>query len=238
MSGDMLQKPDLPDVVIHGLKDDADFSMPSCVLGMDGEEYEVLWYAAAKTAMLPGLTAEVGVREGGASELILRTIDKRTVMLDGHRTTHICIDPYGNIPYADRDGRTVPGFGYDEAMRRGAQAGLSNIARSLDTDLLFMPMEDEEFFLRFEHGVPVYAGGSKQIVNQYRLAHIDGPHTYIAAVSAGEFFANRMPVGGMLVFDNINYYDHGKVHEILSAIHDMELVHVGESKALHRKVGT
>ena len=235
MTGNMLQKPDLPDVKIEGLNGDC--PLPSCVLGMDGEEYEVLWWATQATCPLPGLTAEVGVREGGASELILRTIDQQVVMGGGHRTTHVAIDPYGNIPYADRDGRVVPGFGYDEKMRRGAQASLSTIARSLDTDLLFMPMEDEEFFLRFEHGVPVYGGGEKRIENQYRLVHIDGPHTYIAAISAGEFFANRMPAGGMLVFDNINYYDHGKVHEVLSSLHGMELLHVGESKALHRKVG-
>jgi hypothetical protein len=231
----MLQKPDLPDVKIAGLEPSC--LMPSCVLGMDGEEYEVLWHAAILTSTLPGLSAEVGVREGGASELILRTVDQYAVTSGGRRTTHVAIDPYGNIPYADRDGRVVPGFGYDEKMRRNAQASLSTIARSLDTDLLFMPMEDEEFFLRFEHGVPVYGGGEKRVENQYRLAHIDGPHTYIAAVSAGEFFANRLVAGGVLVFDNINYYDHGKVHEVLSSLHDMELLHVGESKALHRKVG-
>lgn len=232
---DLLQKPDLPDVRIDGLNEHC--KPPSCVLGMDGEEYEVLWYAAQATCPVEGLTAEVGVREGGASELILRTIHEQVAQGGGHLTTHVCIDPYGNIPYADRDGRTVPGFGYDEKMRRNAQASLSTIARSLDTDLLFMAMEDEEFFLRFEHGVPIYASGEKRIENRYRLAHIDGPHTYIAAVSAGEFFANRLSVGGMLVFDNINYYDHTAVDDVMRRICDLELLHVGESKALYRKVG-
>lgn len=230
----MLQKPDLPDVKIAGLQPSS--LMPAWVLGTDGSEYEVLWWAAINTVTLAGLSVEVGVREGGASELILRTVDQYAVTGPGHRTTHVCIDPYGNIPYADRDGRVVPGFGYDEKMRRTAQASLSTIARSLDTDLLFMPMEDSEFFSKFSKGVPIYAAGEKRVENRYRLVHIDGPHAYMPVADAAHFFGERMTLGGCLVFDNINYYDHGAIHrEVLEPL-GFELLHVGEAKALHRRV--
>ena len=235
MTGDMLQKPDLPEVQIIGLDQ---VEMPLLVLGTDGEEYEVLAWAARSTATLPGLSAEVGVREGGASELILRTVADCARRDAGHRTTHVAIDPYGNIPYADRDGRTVPGFGYNERMRRDTQASLSTLARQLDSDVLFLAMEDSEFFSAFRKGVPVYAEGRKERVNSYRLVHIDGPHAYGPVCDAAYFFGERLTLGGCMVFDNINYYDHGTLHrELLTDILGLELQHVGEAKALYRRTG-
>lgn len=226
--GDLLQKPDLPDVKLPEL-----LPVPHLTLGVDGEEYDVLAWAAASTNKLEGLTAEVGVREGGGSELIV----KMGRLEGSYSTTHLAIDPYGNIPYADRDNRVVPGFGYDDQMRRNTQAGLAVLGRFLQADILFLPIEDSEFFSRFSKGVPLYRSGAKVLENRYRCVHIDGPHAYMPVADAAMFFGERMVQGGMLVFDNINYYDHGAIHrEVLEPL-GFQLLHVGEAKALHQRVG-
>tara|TARA_B110000037_G_C16812902_1_gene380436 strand:+ start:350 stop:628 length:279 start_codon:yes stop_codon:yes gene_type:complete len=60
----------------------------------DSTEYDILTDAVTKIKNIAGLTCEIGVREGGSTELILNTL-KNTKQ----NKIHIAIDPFGNIDY-------------------------------------------------------------------------------------------------------------------------------------------
>jgi hypothetical protein len=79
-------------------------------------------------------------------------------------------------------------------------------------NLIFLPLEDVEFFKRFSDGVPVY-NKEKNIVNKYCYVHVDGPHTYEAAKNAFDFFCTRMDTNSIIAFDNCNHYDHTKLEK-------------------------
>jgi hypothetical protein len=83
-------------------------------------------------------------------------------------------------------------------------------------NFLFFPLEDWEFFNRFQDGVPVYVNGSKQVINQYALVHFDGPHTTDIVLGETMFFIDKIPVGGALVYDDVtHFYDHNKIDDYL-----------------------
>jgi hypothetical protein len=75
-------------------------------------------------------------------------------------------------------------------------------------------MEDTEFFMRFEDGVPVY-NEYKQILKDYALVFFDGPHDVPSVLKEISFFSSRTPVGGIWVFDDITYYDHDVVEKVI-----------------------
>jgi len=77
----------------------------------------------------------------------------------------------------------------------------------------------------------------KTIEREYALVHFDGPHDLASLAAEVAFFAPRTPPGGAWVFDDIQSYDHGTLHEhhILPA--GMEMVASEGRKALYRRAG-
>lgn len=175
----------------------------------NGIEFEILYDAVLHAAQLEGLSAEIGVREGGSSEIILHGLS------EGVKFPHICIDPYGDLPYSYSDGEEPVAFDYGTPMKQAAQRDLTSVAAKLGVDVIFMPFEDTEFFRRFPDGVPTYEAGKKAILSKYRLVFIDGPHVVDAVMREAEFFVSRMQTYGFMVFDDTQAYDHQKVHNYL-----------------------
>ena len=121
---------------------------------MDGIEYDILVRAVESTMGVPGLSCEIGVREGGSSRLIMDHSKDRI---------HIGIDPYGDMPYRG-DENHVYTMDYTFEMQKRMQ---SNLYSSHPGQFMFFAMEDSEFFKRFSDGVPVYRDGKKIVVNEY-----------------------------------------------------------------------
>lgn len=206
-------------------------TMPALTLETDGREYEFLYEAATVTRNIPGLSCEIGTRRGGSSELIMRaTVEDRPLNLE----PHVCIDPYGSIPYPDRDTHVAMYTDYTRQMRLTTQYDLSRIGLELDYEVIFLPLEDTEFFKRFADGIPVYRDGSKRLCSSYRLVYLDGPHAASFVQAEFDFFGPRMSAGGAIVFDNTDYYDHAQVHRhILES--GFEVLGMGEQKASYIK---
>ena len=76
-------------------------------------------------------------------------------------------------------------------------------------ECLYFPLEDTEFFKRYSDGVPIY-NNNKYIINTYALVFFDGPHTTELVKKEFDFFYNKIPNGGIIVFDDINLYPHMK----------------------------
>lgn len=171
----------------------------------DSGDYEILQNAARKTKHLKGLTVEIGVRYGLGSVIIMDQND--------HDKTHISIDPYGNIEYAD-DVHGTFSTDYSNQMRNKCQYAITQWAHENGKNIQFLVMEDTEYFKRYADGFPLYNNG-KKLESKYSLVHFDGPHTTNAVITEVEWFLPRVERGGMLVFDDIDLYDHNKIEEII-----------------------
>lgn len=170
----------------------------------DSREYEILARAATSVRDVEGLTCEIGVRAGGGTQVILDALRDSGQL----RKTHVAVDPFGNLDYVHRNGVIVHDPGYTNAMKRRMLKDLYALADATGQDVLFLPLEDTEFFTRFADGVPVYDNGTKMLINKYALAHLDGPHSAVLARKEFDWFADRMPVGGVVVFDDVDQYPH------------------------------
>lgn len=178
-----------------------------------------------------GATCEVGVRRGGCSEMIMQAFLDQG---DNERI-HICIDPYGQIPYTDIRG-TYTTTDYSNLMKRQTLKDLFTYAFDKDRELLFFQMEDGEFYRRFPDGVPHYYEKG-YLINKYAFVHIDGQHSLEAVMTAYEYFKDRMSLNGIIAFDNCNHYDHSRVTSLL-VNNGYEFVESagGNCKRMYRKV--
>jgi hypothetical protein len=172
-------------------------------MNTDSLEYEILEEAVERVADVFGFTCEIGVREGGGTKLIMDTLKKT-----GQKKIHIAIDPFGNIEYDHWESRRER-VDYTNDMKRRMLKNLYEYCHEESMECLFFPLEDTEFFKRYADGVPIY-NESKIILNQYALVFFDGPHTTDLVLREFEFFRNKVPIGGALVFDDINQYPHMK----------------------------
>ena len=172
------------------------------MLEQDSLDYEVLSRAALNTVGIDGMACEIGVRRGGSIQHIMNGW-KHT------GKTIVAVDPYGDIEYNATDTITRR-YDYTNAMKHNAIADVYNLAATSGINLVFLNIEDTEFFDRFSDGVPVY-DKTKQINNKYCLVFFDGPHDTVSILDEVEWFAPRTVDGAYWVFDDIATYDHNTV---------------------------
>lgn len=170
-------------------------------MNTDSCEYHILINAVKKISNVDGLTCEIGVREGGSTQMILDTLKKTK-----QNKIHIAIDPFGNIEYEHWETKKTR-LNYTNKMKNKMLKNLYNHCSRNNMECLFFPLEDTEFFKRYSDGVPIY-NEKKYIINTYALVFFDGPHTTKLVKREFDFFYNKIPVGGALVFDDINQYPH------------------------------
>ena len=180
---------------------------PTALKG-DGWDYGTLYESVLLTKDVPGLTCEIGLREGGGTELIVRA-----ALAIGERRPHVAIDPYGSFPYVAPNIPAYPTqFEYSNAMKFACLPDIYGWLAGQGIDFYFLAMEDTEFFARFADGVPTYAHGGKTVLNQYAVVYFDGPKGADVVLREAQFFAPRTPVGGVWIFDDTEDYDHRGVH--------------------------
>ena len=199
------------------------------MLGTDSYEYEILEECVKLIKDVPGLTCEIGLRLGGGSEIIMRALHHT------HQTerVHIAIDPYGSIDYQSAEGVTGK-HRYGNKMFYSAMVGLYGIAAEIDQHFLFFPMEDSEFFNRFNSGIPIYRD-CKYLEQNYALVHFDGPHTSEAITNEFVFFGHRCHPGSIFVFDDIDKFPYEKLVNQFLLPQDWKLIKKGVRKAAYRK---
>jgi undecaprenyl pyrophosphate synthase len=136
----------------------------------DSREYNILINAVNKIQNVDGFTCEIGVREGGSTQMILNTL-KNTQQ----NKIHIAIDPFGNIDYEHWENRKEK-LDYTNKMKNNMLKNLYTFCSENNMECLYFPLEDTEFFNRYSDGVPIY-NENKYILNKYSLVFFDGPHT-------------------------------------------------------------
>ena len=195
--------------------------------GYDGNEYGVLYAAAAIIKGVPGFTCEIGLRQGGGTEAIIQGfLDQK----DNH--IHIAIDPYGDIEYKTDDTKNASPWTYSNQEKRTYLPKIYKWASDHNIDFLFFNMENTEFFKRFADGIPIY-NKQKFIENRYALVYFDGQHMVNHISEEVKFFINKTSIGGMWIFDDTETYDHKVIHDIVIG-YGFKLLRAGH-KSVYRK---
>jgi len=211
-----------------------DFTLLPKKKGLEGDsiDYNVLQNAASNIKDVPGIVCEIGTRRGGSLAVIINGLLSSK---DFNRNI-VCIDPYGNIDYepGELEKRENLKLDYTNDMRNEAMANIYQHIQNHPVNVVFMCMEDQEFFKRFDSGVPFYSN-YKTIEEKYALVFFDGPHTIPALMKEVEFFEPRSSVGAMWVFDDLELYPHDTLEQWILD-HGFVLVEKTARKASYKKI--
>lgn len=202
--------------------------LETVVLGTDSLDYDILREGVQMAPNGYYLAAEIGVREGGSSQMLMQELQAKKF-----RGMFVLIDHYGGMPQWHSDQHCVV-LDYDNQMRNRALAMLYLLATKHAVNFQFFNLSDEDFFEHFPNGVPIYSGGVRMEVNQYCFAHLDGPHHVELVEKEAHWFGERMVKGGIIVTDDIQLFDFERFVQF-AASHGLELVKRGDIKAIFRK---
>lgn len=169
-------------------------------LETDGIQYDIINRAIESCKDVPGLFLEIGTRKGGSMQIIIDA-----AISTGQARTFVSVDPYGNIPYQDRDGN-VAKYDYTNAMKTAALRDLYGYAHEKGVNLVTFTLTDREFFTCFKKGVPIYNDNVWR-TNLYAFAFLDGPHDTESVKHELAFLADRMTPGAGVVIDNYPFFD-------------------------------
>jgi hypothetical protein len=181
----------------------------------DSTEYEIL-EQACKTLGDDLFTAEIGVRQGAGSKVILDSLKDK-------KHWHIGIDPYGNLDYEHYDGSGSYTCDYTNSMKL-------QLIKDIDYEnFTLFSMGDDEFMKRFHDGVPIYRE-KKELINNYDLVHFDGPHKTVDVLKEVMFFAQRSRAGTVFVFDDYPKFDMNLILKIIVNDYGFMLLKQGKNK--------
>jgi hypothetical protein len=181
----------------------------------DSTEYEIL-EQACKTLGDDLFTAEIGVRQGAGTKIILDTLKDK-------KHWHIGIDPYGNLNYQHYDNSESYTCDYTNSMKL-------QLIKDIDyQNFTLFPMGDDEFMKRFHDGVPIYRE-KKELINNYDLVHFDGPHKTVDVLKEVMFFAQRSRAGTVFVFDDYPKFDMNLILKIIVNDYGFMLLKQGKNK--------
>ncbi|WP_295545324.1 TylF/MycF/NovP-related O-methyltransferase [uncultured Pseudacidovorax sp.] len=141
-----------------------------------------LWSLVAETGTLPGSVLEVGVWRGGTGALMAR----RMQLLGQHDPIYLCDTFYGVIKAGEHDNHYAGGE-HADTTRAHVETLLAQLAPAAKPRLL--------------EGIFPEQTGAEVADQIFRLVHID-VDTYLSARDVLDFVWPRMPVGGVVVYDD------------------------------------
>lgn len=198
----------------------------------DSREYDLLSSWAERTAKDFNkrkeevmLTAEIGVRKGLGTKLIMNYIRPNYSGLH----FHIGIDPYGDMIYEHYDGTQPSKADYNEKMYAEFQKDFAGEPRF---NLFKMP--DDMFFEKYYYGVEFFYESKQYFLNKYALVHFDGPHKTSDVLTETVFFAQRAAPGAVFIYDDWKTYNISIIKDA-AAVFGFEFISNGERKTILQK---
>ena len=177
----------------------------------DSREYDLLasWSErlAKKNNNKIMLTAEVGVRKGLGTKLIMNYIRPNYSGLH----FHVGIDPYGDLVYQHYDKSKPSKMDYDHKM-------FSEVKKDFAAEPRFnlINLTDVAFMEKYYYGVDFYWESKKYLLNEYSLVHFDGPHKTTDVLNEAIFFAERAAQGAVFIFDDWKTYNCNVIRDVLN----------------------
>jgi hypothetical protein len=189
----------------------------------DSIEYEILEEACKTLDKDDLFTAEIGVRQGKGSKVILDSLIFK-------KHWHIGIDPYGNIKYRHFDNDKNKTWNGNPNPPSYPNSMKQQLIRDLDyPNFTLYQLGDDEFMKRFSDGVPIY-NEKKEVKTNYDLVHFDGPHSTIDVIKEALFFGERSHAGTVFVFDDYPKFDMDAVLKIIVNEYGFMLLKQGTNK--------
>ena len=174
------------------------------------------------------LTAEVGVRKGLGSKLIMNYIRPNYSGLH----FHVGIDPYGDLIYHHYDKSKNPEKGdYDEDMLMEFKKDFAEEPR-----FQLYQLTDFSFMEKYYYGCEFYYDNKHYVLNDYALVHIDGPHKTTDVIREAVFFAERSAPGAVFIFDDWKKFDAPVVRSVMQS-YGFKFVSNGQFKMVMEKNG-
>jgi hypothetical protein len=198
-------------------------------LDFDHSGHNILYNASKDIINVNGIVCELGLRRGGGlGVMMLGCIDTSNI-----DRMFIAIDPYGNLLY-NTNNNTVVRHDYTNNMKYQTLINLYKFC--LDNNILFdlITLEDTEFFKRYKDGIPFY-NIDKQIINEYAIVHLDGPHHESDVLNEVMFFSDKISTGGYIVIDDVTYFNMSNIENYLID-HGFILIDNDNQKASYKKV--
>ena len=150
-----------------------------------------------------GAYAQIGLGTGDSAHTILQStpLDKKLII----------VDPYGSIGYRmmseDELGYPSTKESRDNNVQIEVLAGLYDYALESRRHFLFYPMEDIEFYQRFQTGIFYYEEGEQIRTNEYGFVYFNAENCIGNLIEGIRFMDERTPKDGVWVFNNINDYN-------------------------------
>jgi len=195
-------------------------------LPTDSKDYDVLAEGIQLSTKNNGIVCEIGLRRGGGTKHIIDALKKT-----GQKKICIAIDPYGDIPYKE-DEKFIK-CDYTNNMYLDCMLEIFLYCKQNNQDFLFFKLEDTEFFEKYKDGIPIY-DNNKKIINSYSFIHFDGPHAVDTLISEIDFFNLRCGENSVWVFDDVELYDHNKIHTYIKTL-GWNIVRTTERKWMYQK---
>jgi hypothetical protein len=196
-------------------------------LQVDSSNYHILSNATKHVKSVPGMICEIGTRRGGS---LLHIVNGLCENGDDKRNM-ICIDPYGNIDYINADG-DIRKADYTNRMKLESQVGINAFLLDKSINVVFLCLEDTEFFKRYADGYPIY-NEYKIMLTQYDLVHFDGPHDTVSVMKEVDFFLPRKAKECVFIFDDVTTYDIKKIGNYLIE-NGFKEIKTGNNKAIFK----
>ena len=150
-----------------------------------------------------GAYAQIGLGTGDSAHTILQStpLDKKLII----------VDPYGSIGYRmmseDELGYPSTKESRENNVQIAVLAGLNAYALESQRHFLFYPMEDIEFYQRFQTGIFYYNEGEQIRTNEYGFVYFNAENCIGNLIEGIRFMDERTPKDGVWVFNNINDYN-------------------------------
>lgn len=151
-----------------------------------------LWSLVAETACLPGAILEVGAWRGGTGSLMAR----RMQLMGQAAPIYLCDTFYGVIKASEHD-NWYAGGEHADATRDQVDALIERVVPGATRVQVLAGIFPDET-------------GAQVADSQFRLVHID-VDTYYSAQHVLDFVWPRMPVGGVVVYDDYGCAECGGV---------------------------
>tara|TARA_R100000900_G_scaffold45276_2_gene36490 strand:+ start:713 stop:1354 length:642 start_codon:yes stop_codon:yes gene_type:complete len=171
------------------------------------------------------LTAEVGMRKGLGTKLILNYIRPNYSGLH----FHVSIDPYGDLVYEHYDKTKPSKMDYNEKMFAEVKKDFAGEPR-----FNLLNITDRVFMEKYYYGVEFYWDSKEYLLNEYSLVHFDGPHKTTDVINEAVFFAERAAPGAVFIFDDWQTYDCNIVRDVLNR-YEFEFCSNGSRKMIVQK---
>jgi len=143
---------------------------------------------------------EIGTATGNSAKWILNGINESEI-----KRWFFTVDPYGDKPYKTSAGISN-NMDYGEKSYRRAMLELNKY--TYENELLYCHwrMLDSDFMKIFPE-IEFWHKGGKIKNPQFGFIFLDGEHIPDVILKEFEWFYERMPSGGMIAIDDINYLD-------------------------------